>query len=375
MIGKIRKVAGDMLPRVECFHGELGDAWFASCGGDTMGMASAFCGSDTAVSSSKRIRRGGLIAAAQSAGEAGAFALACGLDPEENGSILAHSVEMPLLIRHPVHLPESVDDLRKQLWGHSVKDDLRLIRRANFVPRVETDERILQKFYEKYYKPYMTLRYGHDSVESVETLVGALDKGGELLCLDIDGEWVAGMLNVRIDDTYAFRLMGVRDGDADLIKLRPIPALFVFSMERAITQGIKTVWLGTTIPLLGEGNARFKAKWGSTIDRSPFARATGQLFLDLRHECVRSFLSREPVVTCVGDSLRAVRWLEPGAAPLKRVCRDVDRFRGIERWYVMGTPDVIDEGMAAMTEQRSIFPVTVEPSSEVPCWIGELIAD
>lgn len=358
-------------PRAIRFRGSLGSAVIVGVADEAAALAAACCGDET-VETASRVSRGNAASHARSAAEIEGIAFVgsslCDADRE------AGAVILPLALLHKVPLPADADALAAQLRATGDKEDLRRIRKAAFVRRIDATPDAVRRFYADFYRPYITRRHAEEaSLDSVERLVAMLEADGELLCLEQDGEWLAGLFAARSKDYYALRYIGIRDGRADIVALRAIPALFVNAMERAIELGYDTATFGRTLPLLGEGNARFKTKWGSVLTLDPFARETAALFLDLRHETARRFLARTPIAVRNGDTLEGVRWLDEGPDALKRACRDVRHFRGLSRWHVLGDAATLDAGAEALGAIAEIRTVAVEMRSEKPIWLATVL--
>lgn len=350
------------------FQGSLGSAVIVGVADEVAALAAACCG-DEASETASRIARGNAASHARSAAETEGIAIAgsavCDVDREES------AVTLPLALLHKVPLPADAEGLAAQLRATGDKEDLRRIRKAAFVRRIDATPETVRRFYADFYRPYITRRHAEEaSLDSVDRLVTMAGQDGELLCLEKDGEWVAGLFAARSKDYYALRYMGIRDGRADIVALRAIPALFVHAMERAIELGYNTATFGRTLPLLGEGNARFKTKWGSMLTLDPFAREMAALFLDLRHETARRFLARTPIAVRTGDTLEGVRWLDEGPDALKRACRDVRHFRGLARWHVLGDAATFEAGAEDLGAIAEIRFISLETRSEKPIWLA-----
>ncbi|MEX1037352.1 MAG: GNAT family N-acetyltransferase [Acidimicrobiia bacterium] len=270
-------------------------------------------------------------------------------------------------------LPDDIETLREQLLTSTTREDFRRIRKANFSYRVTTDLEAIREFHARHYAPLVAQQHPEDGrIASMRKMLGDLDHGGELVCADIDGHWVAGILNIAHDDRYALKNLGIRDADNSVRQKRVVAALIVRSLERAVELGQDRATLGRSLPFLGKGPVWFKAKWNGTVTRDPAMRDL-HFFMDLRHDAVRTLLAASPVIHSEGNELVASTWLEPGEKPLQATVRDAGRFPGISRWYVLADSETLSAGSEQLASTDRVVPVSVSSGGSHPLWLGEVL--
>ncbi len=256
----------------------------------------------------------------------------------------------------------------------STREDLRRIRRSGFTYRITNDPEDIRVFYSNHYVPLVRQRFPEDgSIMPLETMLKVLGRPGELVCADLDGEWVAGILNWVSGDNYTMGALGIRGADEAVRQKRVVSALLVRSMQRAVELGRSTTTLGSSLPFLGKGSIWFKAKWGCTLELAP-GNQRMQMLLDLRHETVRTALADSPIIHCDGGELSVAAWLPPGDGPMKSLIREAGRFPGISRWHVLAEPETLRAAGPSLEASERIVPVGVEVSAAEPLWLGRLIA-
>jgi hypothetical protein len=208
-------------------------------------------------------------------------------------------------------------------------------------------------------------------VPSLEKLSQDIEHGGELIRVMQDGQWVAGIVNQIYGDRYCMGSLGLRNGDPDgsIRQLRTIPGLLIYSMQRAIERGFRKVSIGSSLPLLGDGNARFKTKWGGALRRE--TGDTGEVLCDLRHERIRSLLQTEPLIFCFGAGLGVVRWVS-GVEEVAAVSRDIDRISSVDHWYVVTSHDLAAEIGERVGKTDAATVIGVNTNSDTPIWLGDL---
>jgi hypothetical protein len=286
--------------------------------------------------------------------------------------LLQRAIAVPTLVDIHRDLPADVDTLRGQLLTSTTREDFRRIRRANLSYRVTSDPDVIREFHARHYTPLVEHQFPEDG--RVGLLKNMLRQGGELVCADIDGEWVAAIFNIPHEESYALTALGIRDADEAVRQKRVAAALIVRSLERAVELGRDGATLGRSLPFLGKGPVWFKAKWGGILTRGSNSRVM-HMFVDLRQATVRRMLSTNPVIHAEGDALVASTWLEPGDEFLQITVREAGRYAGISRWYVLALPETLAAGAAELSGSDWIVPVPVNPNEDQPLWLGEVLTD
>jgi hypothetical protein len=377
-MSRLSRVSASLLRRyvlgTAVYEGSEGTAWFAGLEPRTASIAAFFCGDDVRPGGRGRVWRHRIGSQISDIAEAGGLPIVRLQEPDPKlASILERSITVPLMVGIHTELPADVDSLRSQLLTSTTREDFRRIRRANFTYRVTSDADAIREFHARHYSPLVAQQFPEDGrVGSVENMLDELGRGGELVCADIDGVWVAGMFNIRHGDRYAMMSLGIRDADNAVRQKRVVAALIIRSLERAVELGVDRATLGKSLPFLGKGPVWFKAKWSGKLSCDS-ATPEVEMFLDLRHAAVRRMLAASPVIHAEGGSLVVSAWLEPGDDPLKVTTREAGRFPGITRWYVLGEPETLAAGAEALATRERIVPVPVTPHADHPLWLGETL--
>ena len=369
-----RTVLRRHLPlRTVAYEGSHGTAWFAGVNTRAPSIAAFFSGDDVRSGPRGRIWRQRLPR--RIADVAGAGGLPILELPEPDpwfDDLLQCAIAAPALVDIHRDLPADLDVLRRQLLTSTTREDFRRIRRANFSYRVTGDPDAIREFHDRHYTPLVARQYPEDGV--VGSLKDMLSQGGELVCADIDDDWVAGIFNLPGEAIYRMSALGIRDADDAVRQKRVVAALIVRSLERAVELGRDRATLGRSLPFLGKGPVWFKAKWGGILTREPGSREM-HMFMDLRQAAVRRMLSASPVIHAEGNALVVSTWLEPGDEPLQTTIRDAGRFPGISRWYVLALPETLAAGAAQLSPSELIVPVPVTTDGYQPLWLGDVLAE
>lgn len=359
------------------YEGSAGTAWCAGFEQVAPSIAAFFCGDDVRPGPRGRIRREHVLDRITAIAGAGGLPIVQLVEPDRwPTEVLRRAIVVPQGVDIRMQLPDDQDALRAQLLTSTTREDFRRIRRANFSYRVTRDSEEIREFHTRHYKPLVEHRFPEDGeIASVEVMLDKLNHGGELVCADIEGAWVAGMFNSANPESYDLGSLGIRGADDAVRQKRVVAALIIRSLERAVELGRGRATLGRSLPFLGKGPVWFKAKWGGTLTRGALGPVNDlHMFMDLRHAAVRRMLSASPVIHTESDELVVSTWLEPGDKPLQATARDAARFPGISRWHVLGTPQTLAAADKQLSTSERIVPVPVTlRGDDRPLWLGEAL--
>ncbi len=372
--GATRSALRRHVLRSELYEGSGGTVWFGGSEQRAPSIAAYLGGDDVEVREQGRIRRNRIPDRIESVARTGGLAVLRLHEPDPTlAGLLRRAVTVPALVDIHIDLPDDVDTLRAQLKTSTTKEDFRRIRKANFSYRITHDPESIREFHTRHYAPLVARNFPEDgAVRSLEDMLRDLKRGGELICAEMNGDWVAGISNIVRDGEYTLRSLGIRDADHAIRQTRVTAALIVRSLERAVELGRKRATLGRSVPFLGKGPVWFKAKWGGILSRGPISRDL-HMFMDLRSPAVRRMLSSSPIIHVMDDALAVSVWLEPGEEPLRVTTREAGRYPGITRWYVLGESDTIATSAEQLSAVDRIVPIPVAPTGDEPLWLGELL--
>lgn len=358
------------------YEGNGGTAWFAGFEPRAPSIAALFCGDDVHPGGRGHVWRHRVPGRITDIADAGGLPIVRLPKPDPRlADVLERAIAVPAQVDVHTELPADAEALRAQLLTSTTREDFRRVRKANFSYRITSDPDAVREFHARHYRPLVAQQHPDDGrIMSVGKMLGTLDRGAELVCADIDDVWVAGILNIPGETSYALTNLGIRDADDAVRQKRVVAALIVRSLERAVELGKDQATLGRSLPFLGKGPLWFKAKWGGIVARHPATKDL-HMFMDLRHAAVRRMLSASPVIHTKGDSLVVSTWLKPGDKPLRATTREADRVPGIDRWYVLGEPDTLAAGAEQLSASERIVPVPVIPRQGWPLWLGEAIVE
>ncbi len=374
VVSKLKTTLNRELPKAVHFSGSAGRAVFFDTPERAPSMAGFFCGHDAGQTRSERLRRPKIPArclAEATDGAAVIFAPRGSTDPEVS-ELARATVLVPPRIELKKTLPDTEEALMDSVKNSTTREDLRRIRKAGFTYRITNDSDDIRLFHSRFYVPLVNQQFPEDG--TILSLEAMLASGGEIVCAELDGDWVAGIMNTAANGNYAMAQLGIRDADEAVRKSRVVSALLVRSMQRAVELGLNSTTLGFSLPFLGKGPIWFKAKWGCALSINANWPKM-QVLLDLRHAEARRTLAECPILHCEGDALVASAWLEPGDAPLKALAREAERYEGLKTWYMLGEAETLAAAAEVLAANTRIVPLALDPAASDPIWLGQFLAD
>jgi len=371
----VSAAAAPYFPPETTYVGSLGRVWAVSVESRAPSIAAFFCGEDVRAASRGRVWWRSVPARVARIADEGGLPIVRLLEPDRwPADLLRRAVVVPLLVDLHADLPADPDALAAQLVRGRTRGDFRRIRHGNFSYRITGDPAEISEFYARYHAPLLADRFPEDGrVVPVEEMLDKLGQGGELVCVEIDGDWVAGIFNIANERSYELGSLGIRDADETVRQKGVVAALVVRSFERAVELGLDRLWLGQSLPFLGRSSVYFKTKWGGVITRD-LSIPELHMFIDLRHAATRRMLSATPLIHAEGDALVVSTWLAPGEKPVHDTIRDVGQFPGISHWYVLGQPHTLAAADVRLSASERIVRVPVTLSDDRPLWLGETLA-
>lgn len=154
---------------------------------------------------------------------------------------------------------------------HSLREDLRKMRRYRYALEEAAGAEAWDEFYRSMLLPQARTRFGEAAWLPSRRFLKELAAKGVLHFLNRDGERIGGGITVRHGDTLWIPLIGLRNGDPALLQQGATVALFVKMFEWARAQGCRRIDSGRTSSFVKEGVHRNKSKWGLLPAAEPLA--------------------------------------------------------------------------------------------------------
>lgn len=188
------------------------------------------------------------------------------------------------------YIPTWIDgyvDTSLPIKNDSFKTDIRRIKKNNLNFKVTNELSQFDNFYYNMHLPYITKTFGNRaSIFSYDSMRREFRKDGrynEVLFIEKNGEYIAGMLIGYTKNSMYLYDTGVKNGNFDYVNDGAIGALFYFPIIYSKEKAYKRVNFGQTRAFLKDGVLQFKKKRGMQIDDTvnigfaikPLTKSTG----------------------------------------------------------------------------------------------------
>ena len=180
--------------------------------------------------------------------------------------------------------------------NHSLKEDLRVVRRERLQPEVSHTTADCDMFWQTMHAPFVRMRHGEFAVvHSLTSLRRALRCGG-IVWVQRCGERIAGCVVRQQGDTLRMVALGTANGEQKWVHCGAITALYRFCIQYAHEQGCTQINFGGTFPFLHDGLLRYKRKWGAQVALAPHDSHQHLLWWAQPSGPLLDFLAHTPVI-------------------------------------------------------------------------------
>jgi hypothetical protein len=181
-------------------------------------------------------------------------------------------------------------------WRRYEGDNIRKIRKYQYVHEVVCDQERLHIFYYRMYLPYIMSRFGKLALIASFGYMKNLLQRGELLLVKRESEYVSGLLISTATSTPMLAFIGVKDGRRDYVKQGAISALYYYTILWAKEKEYTELDFGHCRPILSDGLFSYKKKWGMRLQRSPRKHRALYLFIGRHSPYLEQFFINNPLV-------------------------------------------------------------------------------
>jgi hypothetical protein len=207
-----------------------------------------------------------------------------------------NAIVLPQYVHHILDVRGDWQDVKSR-FRKSTRRELRLTQKYDYQYEVSHDDQDFEMFYHNMYVPTMKNRHG-----SLASLISASEayqyfRHGLLFLVKRDGQGICGSICDIEQDTVRYMIMGVINGDQQLMDEGAIGALNCLRIQWANQHGYKAVnFLGSGIPRLNGGMFQYKRKWGTAISVPPHLHR--QIWIRIQHNTptVSQFLKENPFI-------------------------------------------------------------------------------
>lgn len=196
-----------------------------------------------------------------------------------------------------------------RVTGNSLKEDLRVIRKAALRYEVTTEMAKLDDFYNCMYLPTINARHGDTTIETEYSVMEQqiAENQGVLLLVFKDDVSIAGVF-VSLEEIPRLWTLGIRDYKQEYRSYCASTAAYMFAAEYLAAQGYSTMHLGMSRGFLNDGILQYKKKFSQQIIG---AGDPGFILKMLRNnKATDNFLSSNPFVYLNEKSLIGAVFLD-----------------------------------------------------------------
>lgn len=207
-----------------------------------------------------------------------------------------NAIVLPEFVRHILDVRGDWQEVQSRFHKTVRKNDLRRIRKYGYEYDVSHDSQDFEEFYHQMYLPTMEDRHGELSSPKSASEAYQYFRHGFLFRVKRGGVWVSGGVCHLQQDVLMLDMVGVRNGDAQLIREGAMAARYFAAIHWANQYGCKAVNLLGTDPYLKTGLFQHKRKWGATV--SVPSHLLRQIWIKVRRvtPAVSQFLKDTPLL-------------------------------------------------------------------------------
>lgn len=206
----------------------------------------------------------------------------------------AFDLRMPAWVSQEIRAPEGAP---LEIPSAVRKEALRHMRREGYVVELCTDGERLSEFYHRYYRPYVTQRFGPGALVVDERRFRAVSRGQTLAMLSAGGQRVAGLLFRLTGGTLELGWFGSLDHP---IRAGASEVLDAWVIGHAAERGARRAVLGHSRPSLADGVVRYKSRFGAEIRATRFPQRTIGIGVVRPSAAVRQALNAARFVSFAG---------------------------------------------------------------------------
>ncbi|RMF32724.1 MAG: hypothetical protein D6759_07885, partial [Chloroflexi bacterium] len=184
-------------------------------------------------------------------------------------------------------------DIIEAGFHRSARDDLRGARDLTCTFSQQPED--LPLFYHTFYRPYLLERFESlAQASSFEELRYFFRYGWLVWIRDGGGDLLGGVLCFAVKRVFYAYVIALKPGLPRRVTKAATAAWFAHVIRRAWQQGFATLDLGFTRPLLNDGVARYKRKWGAWVAFDPLQTWGWWITTSRDTDGLRSLFARTP---------------------------------------------------------------------------------
>ena len=206
------------------------------------------------------------------------------------------AIILPEQVRHALDLSGDWTAVEARFHRNIRKKVLQHLRRGGYQFEATRSERDFREFYSEMALPTTRNRHGRLSRPMSFDEAHEYFSHGFLLKVMRDSVWVSGAVIQTEGDRAIGQIIGVRDGDLQLVNRGVETVTYYAGIRRAHEMGYRTMDFLETGPYLASGLFRHKRTWGAAVDVPPYVRRWLLIRVRRGTPAVARFLEDNPFI-------------------------------------------------------------------------------
>lgn len=200
-----------------------------------------------------------------------------------------------IIVPEAVRWRGRLEDMPPRPPGRSLGQDLRKFARAEYTCETATSREAWGEFLHEMVFPYARYRHGDDGWIPTEAFTRSFSHAhSRIIFVQHHGRRVAAISVLLHDDQAWAPIIGVRQGNFELVKDGVLTAVYSFLIAWARSHGVRELDLGRTSSFCRSGLAFYKAKWGLRPEIEPLSPLVA-IRLDSDRPALRKAFESDPI--------------------------------------------------------------------------------
>ncbi len=273
--------------------------------------------------------------------------------PRQGSLVLSSMMEMTLDV-------EGAWSEIERGFHSSAQREFRNTYNSGYDYEVSRSDSDFEMFYHDMYVPYTKARHGDQAVIMPIQEAYQYFRHGLLFLVTQEGRRVSGSVFHLGRDMIRFIIVGVLEGDQQLLKEGAVGALNCLRLRWANQQGYKALDLGHSRPFLG-GLFRYKRKWGTAV--SVPSDLNQRIWIKFQHNtpAVSQFMKENPCIVMN-------EWGQPYLLITVDSTEDVaeeDKARFRKKFETPGLKGILIRSMADLCEKPATDITELNPATSI----------
>ena len=244
-------------------------------------------------------------------------------------------LRLPEAVEARLAVPSDLEDLADA--STRARRNIARVRNNGLSWSISRDVRDFEVFYEDYYLPFLSQRYGDIPEVIDKASLRRTFRRGCLLWVAKGKTPVSAALLEPEGPVLHYRVMGARDDVFDPVKTGALSAIYLFGAQCALEHGIRWFDLGYSKSSPYDGVLSHKGSWGARVYCPWHVDHDLVISWSRLERDIADFLHRTPLIVRDNNGLSVVTAKPPDSAGSADSIGRKAAFPGLSRIYVLGS--------------------------------------